>query len=160
MIPFFDWRGLIYCHWVVNGTVTGQEHQRALCQLRHHIRLKRPHLWRRRRALPFLLHDDNASPHTCQPTIRFEQITNIKQVQHPPYSPDLSPCDFFLFPLVKCALRGRNVYLLMAEVDKLFGEIPTWKWKQCFREWKWRALRCVHHDGNYFEGMKEPPPVV
>ncbi len=92
-IPFFDWKGLIYCHWVVNGTVTGAEYQRALRMLRAHIRLKRPHMWRRRRALTFLLHDDNTSPHTCLPTVQFEQMTNFKRILHPPYSLDLSPCD-------------------------------------------------------------------
>ena len=27
---------------------------------------------------------------------------------HPPYSPDLAPCDFFLFPTLKKILRGRQ----------------------------------------------------
>ncbi len=162
-IPFFDWRGLIYCHWVMNGAVTGAEYQRALRNLCAHIRLKRPHMWRRRRALTFLLHDNNASPHTCQPTVHLEQMTNFKRILHPPYSPDLSPCDFFLFPTVKRALCGRNfsnVYELMAEVDRLMGAIPSWRWRQCFRDWKWHTLQCIDHDGNYFEGIKIPPPVV
>ena len=30
----------------------------------------------------------------------------IKTVPHPPYSPDLAPCDFSLFPKVKEKLRG------------------------------------------------------
>jgi hypothetical protein len=29
-------------------------------------------------------------------------------VPHPPYSPDLSPCDFFLFPKFKFRLKGRH----------------------------------------------------
>ena len=32
----------------------------------------------------------------------------VKVLNHPPYSPDLSPCDFFLFPgLRKCFLEIR-----------------------------------------------------
>jgi hypothetical protein len=27
-------------------------------------------------------------------------------LEHPPYSPDLAPCDFFLFPKIKSALKG------------------------------------------------------
>lgn len=107
-IPFFNWKGLIYCHWVINGTVTGQEYRCALLELGDHIREKRSHMWRCRRVLPFLLHDDNASPHTCTDTRRFQIMSNIKKVNHPPYSPDLSPCDFFLFPTVKRALRGQT----------------------------------------------------
>jgi transposase len=33
---------------------------------------------------------------------------NIPLVPQPPYSPDLSPCDFFLFPLLKNHLKGRH----------------------------------------------------
>jgi hypothetical protein len=28
-------------------------------------------------------------------------------IPHPPYSPDLAPCDFFLFPKMKFKLKGR-----------------------------------------------------
>jgi len=29
-------------------------------------------------------------------------------IPHPPYSPDLARCDFFLFPKVKFKLKGRR----------------------------------------------------
>jgi hypothetical protein len=29
-------------------------------------------------------------------------------IPHPPYSPDLSPCDFFLFPKMKLKLKGHR----------------------------------------------------
>ena len=31
---------------------------------------------------------------------------HVEQHQNPPYSPDLSSCDFFLFPKLKKQLRG------------------------------------------------------
>ena len=34
---------------------------------------------------------------------------NIESLQHPPYSPDLAICDFFLFPTVKDHLRGKKI---------------------------------------------------
>jgi hypothetical protein len=33
---------------------------------------------------------------------------SIPVVPHPPYSPDLAPCDFFLFPRLKSTLKGNN----------------------------------------------------
>ena len=33
---------------------------------------------------------------------------SIEVLGHPPYSPDLAPCDFFLFPTLKKILRGRQ----------------------------------------------------
>jgi hypothetical protein len=41
----------------------------------------------------------------------FKTVTarkNIECVPHPPYSPDLAPCDFFLFPRLKSELRGQG----------------------------------------------------
>jgi hypothetical protein len=29
-------------------------------------------------------------------------------IPHPPYSPDLTPCDFFLFPKMKLKLKGHQ----------------------------------------------------
>ncbi|PNF22514.1 hypothetical protein B7P43_G14380 [Cryptotermes secundus] len=37
-----------------------------------------------------------------------QQLQHIFFVPHPPYSPDLAPCDFFLFPKMKIKLKGRR----------------------------------------------------
>jgi hypothetical protein len=39
---------------------------------------------------------------------RFLAQNNIPIVPHPPYSPDLAPSDFWLFPTLKMGLRGRR----------------------------------------------------
>ena len=46
-----------------------------------------------------LLHD-NASSHKCEVVKSFLASEKVKVLNHPPYSPDLSPCDFFLFPML------------------------------------------------------------
>ena len=52
-----------------------------------------------------LLHD-NASSHKCAVVKSFLASKKVKVLNHPPYSPDLSPFDFFLFPrLRKCFLE-------------------------------------------------------
>ena len=52
-----------------------------------------------------LLHD-NASFHKCEVVKSFFASEKVKVLNHPSYSPDLSPCDFFLFPrLRKCFLE-------------------------------------------------------
>ncbi len=119
-------------------------------------------MWRRHRMLPFLLHAHNASQQLC-PKCPVSADDKLCPCQPPPYSPDLSRCDFFLFPCIKRCVRGKDypsVHELMAEVDDLIGQILTWHWKDCFKDWHRRALKCVDFDGNYFEGMKDPPPVV
>ena len=41
-----------------------------------------------------LLHD-SASSHKCEVVKSFLASEKVKVLNHPPYSPDLSPCDFF-----------------------------------------------------------------
>lgn len=43
------------------------------------------------------LHHDNASAHTAARTLDFLSDNGVQLVTHPPYSPDLSPNDFFSF---------------------------------------------------------------
>ncbi|GBP13783.1 Mariner Mos1 transposase [Eumeta japonica] len=50
---------------------------------------------RRRR---IILHHDNASCHTSAETIRFLECQKIELTDHPSYSPNLTPKDFYLFP--------------------------------------------------------------
>ena len=56
----------------------------------------------------FLLHD-SAHPHTAQQTqtLPLEQI-HWDIFEHPPYSPDLAPSDFFLFSKLKENLAGKR----------------------------------------------------
>ena len=54
-----------------------------------------------------LLHD-NPSTHKCEVIKYFLASEKVKVLNHPPYSPDLSPCDFFLFPRLKKMLSGNK----------------------------------------------------
>ena len=54
-----------------------------------------------------LLHG-NASSHKCEVVKSFLASEKVKVLNHPPYSPDLSPCDFFLFPRLKKMLSGNK----------------------------------------------------
>jgi hypothetical protein len=48
-----------------------------------------------------LLHYDNAPAQTSLKTTEFVTDNNVVIIPHPPYSPDLAPCDFVLFPILK-----------------------------------------------------------
>ena len=52
-----------------------------------------------------LLHHDNASTHTAAVTLDFLATSDVQLVTQTPYSPDLAPCDWFLFPFVKRQLK-------------------------------------------------------
>jgi histone-lysine N-methyltransferase SETMAR len=55
-----------------------------------------------------VLLQDNARPHTAvQTQLKLEQL-GWKTLEHPPYSPDLSPCNFHVFGPLKEALGGQG----------------------------------------------------
>jgi hypothetical protein len=76
-----------------------------LKHLRDQVHRKRPQRWWNQ---DWLLHHDNAQAHTALSVQRFLAAKNMAVVPHPPYSPDLAPCDFFLFPRTKSKLKVRR----------------------------------------------------
>ena len=76
-------------------------------------------------------------------------------VPHPPYSPDIAPCDFALFPKMKLRLKGRRFSSLeeiQKETDVVLRSFGPAFFKDIFQEWKRRWDRCVSFGGEYFEG--------
>ena len=53
-----------------------------------------------------LLFYDNAPAHTSQVAMTAETEYGFEILPHPPYSPDMAPSDFSLFPKLKSHLRG------------------------------------------------------
>jgi histone-lysine N-methyltransferase SETMAR len=54
-----------------------------------------------------LLHD-NAPVHTSNAVKAAIQCCGFQELNHPPYSPDLAPSDYFLFSKVKSHLHGKT----------------------------------------------------
>ncbi|GFY10901.1 histone-lysine N-methyltransferase SETMAR [Trichonephila clavipes] len=67
-----------------------------------HVKRKRPLLQN-----SFLLHHDDARPHIARCVLEISQQNNVEILPHPPYSPDLTPCDFW-FSQLKKPLRGKR----------------------------------------------------
>jgi hypothetical protein len=79
----------------------------------------------------------------------------IPVVSQPPYSPDFSPCDFFLFPKLKKVLKRRNFRTLeniQMSVTDMLKTIPVEDFQHCYQKWKQGLHRCVAAQGNYFDG--------
>jgi hypothetical protein len=76
-------------------------------------------------------------------------------MDHPPYSPDLAPCDFWLFPKLKNALRGQNftdIPDIQPNVTTLLRGIPENDFEDGFRHWHHRLTKSIASQGKYFEG--------
>jgi len=74
-------------------------------------------------------------------------------IQQPSNSPDVAPCDFFLFDRVKKPLRGTrfNSRKEMEKSKMALMVIPTIEFHKCCESWIKRWHKCVAVDGEYFE---------
>jgi transposase len=105
-----------------------------------------------------VLHHDNAPAHSSSFLVRnFLAKNETTVVTQPPYSPDLVLADFFLFPKLKCTLKGRR-FDTFDEIQKnstkeLFA-IPKEAFQKASQSWQKRWERCVASEENYFEGDK------
>ncbi len=74
-----------------------------------------------------------------------------------PYSPDLAPCDLFLFRKIKNTLEGHR-FQSVEDIQKnstvAFKGIKEEEFSVCFEQWKYRIEKCIRSAGNYFEGDK------
>ena len=69
----------------------------------------------------------------------------VAVLDHPPYSPDLPPADFFVFPRLKAAIKGARFVDVNAIKDRVTAVLAD-----CFRK---LCQTCVVEDGDYFEGQ-------
>ena len=79
----------------------------------------------------------------------------IKTVPHPPYSPDLAPCDFWLFAKPKEKFRGcRFVTIedMKAAVTKVIDTLTKEDFYWAFQRLLERYNKCIEAGGDYFEG--------
>jgi histone-lysine N-methyltransferase SETMAR len=98
VLAFFDSKGLIYTNYMPRGTTVNANYiVEALGTFMKILRKKRPQMV----AGDWLFHWDNASVHTAAKVTDWLAARDIKLIEHLPYSPDLAPADYFLFPRVK-----------------------------------------------------------
>ncbi|CAI6376783.1 unnamed protein product [Macrosiphum euphorbiae] len=121
-------------------------------RLREAIRKKRPDLWKNN---SWLLHHDNAPAHSSLLVRNFLAKNNTVVMPQPPYSPDMAPCDFFLFPKLKRPMKGRrfsSIEEIKAESLRVLKDMPKSEYQECFEDWKKRWHKCIISGGDYFEG--------
>ena len=91
-------------HWVPTGqTVNKEYYVEVLREFRKRFGWKRPALFK---SGLWHFQQDNAPVHNSILVTDYLSKMGIKTVPHPPYSPDLAPCDFWLFPELRgCLMR-------------------------------------------------------
>jgi len=151
LICFFESHGIVLKEFVPQGQIVNQQfYKEVLEKLRKRVIRVRPNIKN-----TWVLYHDNAPCHTAISINQFLATKNIPVAPQPPYSPDLRPCDFFLFPRIKIHLKGRHFGILeniQSSVTDELKAIPVTEFQNCYKQWKHRLQRCVDSQGNYFEG--------
>ena len=75
----------------------------------------------------------------------------IKTVSQPPNSPDLAPCDFWLFPKLR-GCRYERIEEMKESVAKVIDMLTQEDFHGAFQKLLERYNKCIAAGGDYFEG--------
>jgi histone-lysine N-methyltransferase SETMAR len=100
---FWDTEGIIMIDYLEKGkTVNSVYYMSLLSQLKEKLKEKR----RGKLTRGVLFLQDNAPAHKSHVTMQKLGEIGFELLPHPPYSPDLAPSDYYLFPQLKKFLKG------------------------------------------------------
>jgi hypothetical protein len=111
-----------------------------------------PNFWQEQ---TWLLHHDNTPSHTFVLAQQFLAKQYMAVLSHTPYSPDLTPCDFFPFPEMKLKLKRRQfdaIEEIQAESQTVLATLTGKDFQEAFQKLRRRWDGCLRAGGNYFEG--------
>ncbi|UYV76643.1 hypothetical protein LAZ67_14001559, partial [Cordylochernes scorpioides] len=93
---------------------------------------------------------DNARPHTSCKTVSTIIKLGFEVLEHPAYSPDLAPSDYFLFGLLKKELKGKQFDSsedVQKVVQDFFHTLPKSAYKEGIYKLPERWRRCIENQG-------------
>ena len=95
----------------------------------------------------------NVQMHTCALSKAKIMELNFKLLQHPPYTLDLAPSDFFLFPNLKKWLGGQRFTSneVIAQIDAHFEDLPKSYFLDGLKKLEKRLEKCIELKGDYVE---------
>ena len=148
---FWDNQGVIMVDYLEEGrTINGAYYAEELRRLRQEIVRKR----RGKLTRGVLLLQDNAPAHTSQVAMAAATECGFEVLPHPPYSPDLAPSDFYLFPKLKTNLRGRNFGSnegVIDAVNEYLGDQDEDFYFEGISKLEQRWRKCIKMKGDYIE---------
>jgi len=100
-----------------------------------------------------LLHD-NARPHDNPDVLAYLKEEKLDLIPHPPYSPDLAPCDFWLNDYIKSRVQDQpDENSLFKAVTEVLNSIPEEEYRKTFKKLLERYQLCIENKGDYFEHL-------
>jgi len=153
MIFTYDCKGVIMTDRVPSGTtVTAAYYCQFLQKLRRKMHANRPDLLENS---VLILHDD-ARLHLGKDVREFLDGYCWEVLPHPPYSPDMSPPDFDLFPKLKINMRGvcfSTLEDLSASVTRRIRQLNCSRDLTGIMDLPKRWYAVIRQKGDYIEGL-------
>ena len=133
----FDWKGSVHHEFFPRGeTVNKDFYLKVMERLREAVRRKKPEAWTNK---TWMLHHDNAPVHALLLIREFFAKQEKIVMPQSPYSPDLTPADFFLFQKLKSALKVRRFQTIEKIKENSLQDlraIPHNTFQDAFQNWK------------------------
>ena len=96
-------------------------------------------------------HQDNAPVHNSILVTDYLTKMGIKTVHHPPYSPDVGPFDFWLFPKLR-GCRYETIEEMKEAVTKFIDTLTQEDFHGAFQKLLERYNKYIAFGGKYFDG--------
>ena len=122
---------------------------RFLREFRKRFLGKRPELFK---SGQWHFQQDNAPVHNSILVTDYLTKMGINTVPQPPYSPDLAPCDFCLFPKLR-GCRYETIEEIKEAVTKVIDTLTQEDFVGAFQKLLKRYNKCIAAGGDYFEGV-------
>ena len=131
-------------------TINGAYYAAELRRLRQEIARKRTG----KSTQGVLLLQDNAPAHTSQVAMTAATECGFEVLPHPPYSSDMTPSDFYLFPKLKSNLRGTQFGSnegVIEAVNEYLGDQEKDFYLEGISKLEQRWTKCIALKGDYIE---------
>ena len=132
-------------HWVPTGQIVNKEyHVEVLKEFRKRFLGKRPALFK---SGQWHFHQDNAPVHNYIFVADYLTKMGIKTLPHPPYSPNLAPCDFCLFPKLR-SCSYETIEEMKEAVTKVIDMLTQEDFHGAFQKLLERYNKCIAAGGD------------
>ncbi|UYV63717.1 hypothetical protein LAZ67_2005415 [Cordylochernes scorpioides] len=151
---FWDSEGVLLLDFLNKGqTITGNYYAKLMTQLREAIREKRIGKLSRK----IVYHQDNAPSHLLLQAMAAIYDSGFEPLPHAPYSPDLAPADFHLFPHLKKSLSVIHFWSdeeVIDAVTSFFESLETSFFLEGIKALEHRWKKCIDLKGDYVEELE------
>ena len=120
LIIFFDSQGIVHKEFILEGkTVKTEFYKGVTDRLLKHIHRVRPAVFC---SWDFFLLHSNSPTHKVASVCQFLTQKMLQPFITPPYCPNLSPSDYFLFPRLKMKLKGVH-FAVVVEIQEAVTDV-------------------------------------